>query len=72
MPGGIELTVCATLKFFFCGICVANPLHTSGVDLTRVGADKDSVRSWDAVLETCTLATFSLRRFALSALEDEV
>lgn len=51
---------------------MANPLHTSGVDFTRVGADKDSVRSWDAVLETCTLATFSLRRFALSALEDEV
>lgn len=43
----------------------------SGVESPRVGADWDSARNWYAVLETCTLATSSVRCFALSKLEND-
>lgn len=67
---GIELTIHANPNYSTCGIFVANPLHASGVELLRVGADWDSASHWYAVLETCTLATSSARCFALSKLEN--
>lgn len=39
MLSGIELTIRTNPNYFTCGIYVANPLHTTGVELIRVGAD---------------------------------
>lgn len=71
MLNGMELTIHANPNYSTCGVFVANPLHASGVESLRVGADWDSVRNWYAVLETCTLATSSVRCFALSKLEND-
>lgn len=40
MLSGLELTIHADPNYFTCGMYVANPLHTSGVKLMRVGADQ--------------------------------
>lgn len=55
---GMELTIHANPNYSTCGFFVANPLHASGVESPRVGADWDSARNWYAVLETCTCKMF--------------